>query len=70
MEFNVVKPLKPKLYRRYFDDIYSTRIKINHINFSRNEAIIPYYKVDNRIKFTFDNVNFVLRKRSVFFNKW
>ena len=29
MEFDVVKSLKPKLYKRYFDDIYSKRIK-NH----------------------------------------
>ena len=27
MEFDVVKPLKPKLYKRYVDDIYSKRIK-------------------------------------------
>ena len=27
MKFNVVKPLKPKLYKRYVDDIYSKRIK-------------------------------------------
>ena len=27
MEFNVVKPFKPKLYKRYVDDIYSKRIK-------------------------------------------
>ena len=27
MEFDVVKPLKPKLYKRYADDIYSKRIK-------------------------------------------
>ena len=26
-EFDVVKPLKPKLYKRYVDDIYSKRIK-------------------------------------------
>ena len=27
MEFDVVKPLKPKLYKRDVDDIYSKRIK-------------------------------------------
>ena len=27
MEFDVVKPLKPKRYKRYVDDIYSKRIK-------------------------------------------
>ena len=27
MEFVVVKSLKPKLYKRYVDDIYSKRIK-------------------------------------------
>ena len=27
MEFDVVKPLKTKVYKRYFDDIYSKRIK-------------------------------------------
>ena len=27
MEFDVAKPLKPKLYKRYVDDIYSKRIK-------------------------------------------
>ena len=27
IEFDVVKPLKPKLYKRYDDDIYSKRIK-------------------------------------------
>ena len=27
MEFDVVKPLKPKLYKRYVDNIYSKRIK-------------------------------------------
>ena len=27
MEFDVVQPLKPKLYKRYVDDIYSKRIK-------------------------------------------
>ena len=27
MEFDVVKPLKPKLYKRYADDIYSKQIK-------------------------------------------
>ena len=27
MEFDVVKPLKPKIYKRYVDDIYSKRIK-------------------------------------------
>ena len=27
MEFDVVKPLKPKLYKRYVDDIYGKRIK-------------------------------------------
>ena len=27
MEFDVVKPLKPKLYKRYVDDIFSKRIK-------------------------------------------
>ena len=27
MEFNVVKPLKPKLYKRYIDDIFSKWIK-------------------------------------------
>ena len=27
MEFDVVKQLKPKLYKRYVDDIYSKRIK-------------------------------------------
>ena len=27
MEFNVVRPLKPKLYKRYVDDIYSKWIK-------------------------------------------
>ena len=27
MEFGVVKPLKPKLYKRYVDYIYSKRIK-------------------------------------------
>ena len=27
MEFDVVKPLKPKLYKRYVNDIYSKRIK-------------------------------------------
>ena len=27
MEFDVVKPLKPKLYKRHVDDIYSKRIK-------------------------------------------
>ena len=27
MEFDVVKPIKPKLYKRYVDDVYSKRIK-------------------------------------------
>ena len=27
MEFDVVKPLRPKLYKRYVDDVYSKRIK-------------------------------------------
>ena len=27
MRFDIVKPLKPKLYKRYVDDIYSKRIK-------------------------------------------
>ena len=27
IEFDVVKPLKPKPYKRYVDDIYSKRIK-------------------------------------------
>ena len=27
MEFDVVKPLKSKLYKRYVDDVYSRRIK-------------------------------------------
>lgn len=27
MEFGVVKPLKPKLYKRYLDNIYSKSIK-------------------------------------------
>ena len=27
MEFDVVKPLKPKFYKRYVDDVYSKWIK-------------------------------------------
>ena len=27
MEFDTFKPIKPKLYKRYVDDIYSKRIK-------------------------------------------
>ena len=36
MEFDVVKPLKPKLYKPYVDDIYSKRIKNQPDNFSKN----------------------------------
>ena len=33
MEFDVVKPLKPKFYKRYVDDIYSKRMKNQQIKF-------------------------------------
>ena len=51
MEFDVVKPLKPKLYKSYVDDIYSKRIKNQPDRlFRKIEELSSEYKVDNRGK--------------------
>ena len=60
MEFDAVKPLKPKLYKRYVDDIYSKRIKIQpdklfeksnnyHQNIKLTIAVNPSKLLDTEI---------------------
>ena len=45
-EFDVVKPLKPKLYKRYVDDIYSKRIKNQpHKHFEKLNNYHPNIKL-------------------------
>ena len=50
MELDVVKPLKPKLCKRYVDDIYSKQIKNQPDKLFGKLNNYPEYKVDNRCK--------------------
>ena len=56
MGFNVVKPLKPKFYKRYVDDIYSKRIKNQpyksfnyHLNIKLTIEVSPNKFLDTEI---------------------
>ena len=51
MEFDVVKPLKPKLYKRYVDYIFSKRRKNQPVKlFEKLNNYHPNIEVDNRGK--------------------